>query len=121
VTLAPSRSVGNDVPVNTVQLVGEVRERPFRPGDGNRVVVKLRVHDDESGRFDNVEFDSFGAVGDFAVRLFTGDRIAIRGRLEGRHFDDGDEVKVVANHVELVRRASDAPDRRHHDDVDDDD
>ena len=28
--------------VNTVQLVGEVRERPFRPGEGNRVVVKVR-------------------------------------------------------------------------------
>ena len=73
------------------------------------MVVKLRVHDDESGRFDNVEFDAFGGVGDFAIRLFTGDRIAVRGRLEGRVFDDGDEVKVVANHVELVRRASDAP------------
>jgi hypothetical protein len=109
------------VGVNTVQLVGEVRERPFRPGDGNRVVVKVRVHDDDSGRFDNVEFDSFGGVGDFAIRLFTGDRIAVRGRLEGRVFDDGDEVKVVANHVELVRRASDAPAReRHHDDDDHD-
>jgi hypothetical protein len=109
--------------VNTVQLVGEVRERPFRPGEGNRVVVKVRVHDDESGRFDNVEFDSFGQVGDFAIRLFTGDRIAVRGRLEGRVFDDGDEVKVVANHVELVRRASDAPakDRHHHHDDEDDD
>jgi tRNA(Ile2) C34 agmatinyltransferase TiaS len=108
--------------VNTVQMVGEVRERPFRPGEGNRVVVKVRVHDDETGRFDNVEFDSFGQVGDFAIRLFTGDRIAVRGRLEGRVFDDGDEVKVVANHVELVRRASDAPakDRQHHDDRHDD-
>jgi len=106
--------------VNTVQLVGEVRERPFRPGDGNRVVVKIRVHDDDSGRFDNVEFDSFGGVGDFAIRLFTGDRIAVRGRLEGRVFDDGDEIKVVANHVELVRRASDAPARdRQHDHRDD--
>lgn len=103
-------------------MVGEVRERPFRPGEGNRVVVKVRVHDDESGRFDNVEFDSFGAVGDFAIRLFTGDRIAVRGRLEGRVFDDGDEVKVVANHVELVRRASDGHGRdRHHDEHDHDD
>jgi hypothetical protein len=102
--------------VNTVQLVGEVRERPFRPGEGSRVVVKLRVHDDDSGRFDNVEFDGFGAVGDFAIRLFAGDRIAVRGRLEGRVFDDGDEVKVVANHVELVRRASDGPARDHRDD-----
>lgn len=108
----------NMVRVNTVQMVGEVRERPFRPGEGNRVVVKVRVHDDESGRFDNVEFDSFGAVGDFAIRLFSGDRIAVRGRLEGRVFDDGDEIKIVANHVELVRRASDAPanERHHHDD-----
>ena len=108
--------------MNTVQMVGEVRERPFRPGEGNRVVVKLRVHDDETGRFDNVEFDSFGQVGDFAIRLFTGDRIAVRGRLEGRVFDDGDEVKVVANHVELVRRASDAPakDRQHREEHQDD-
>lgn len=104
--------------VNTVQMVGEVRERPFRPGEGSRVVVKIRVHDDESGRFDNVEFDSFGAVGDFAIRLYSGDRIAVRGRLEGRVFDDGDEIKIVANHVELVRRASDAPanERHHHHD-----
>ena len=68
--------------MNTVQMVGEVRDRPFRPGDGNRVVVKIRVHDDASGRFDNVEFDAFGAVGDFAVRLYVGDRIAVRARLE---------------------------------------
>ena len=98
--------------MNTVQMVGEVRDRPFRPGDGNRVVVKIRVHDDASGRFDNVEFDAFGAVGDFAVRLYVGDRIAVRARLEGRVFDDGEEVKVVANHVELVRRASDVSARR---------
>ena len=108
--------------MNTVQMVGEVRDRPFRPGDGNRVVVKVRVHDDGSGWFDNVEFDAFGGVGDFSIRLFVGDRIAVRGRLEGRVFDDGDEVKVVANHVELVRRASDVSVRHedHHDDEHDD-
>ena len=37
---------------------------------------------------------------------------AVRARLEGRVFDDGEEVKVVANHVELVRRASDVSARR---------
>lgn len=108
--------------MNTVQLVGEVIDRPFRPGGGQRVVVKLRVHDDGSGRFDNVEFDSFGHVGDFSEKLWRGDRIAVRGRVEHRVIDGLDELKLVANHVELVRRASDvAPrdDRRDGQDRDD--
>lgn len=97
--------------MNTVQLVGEVTDRPFRPGSGARTVVKVRVHDDGSGRFDNLEFDAFGTAGDFGVRLFVGDRIAVRGRLEDRTFTDAGEevheIRIVANHIELVRRASD--------------
>lgn len=102
--------------VNTVQLVGEVTDRPFRPGSGARTVIKLRVHDDASNRFDNVEFDAFGTVGDFGLRLYTGDRIAVRGRLEDRSFQEQGqnvhELRVVANHIELVRRASDGSPRQ---------
>lgn len=103
-----------------MQLVGEVTDRPFRPGSGARTVIKLRVHDDASNRFDNVEFDAFGSVGDFGLRLYTGDRIAVRGRLEDRSFvEQGQtvhELRVVANHIELVRRASDGgPRQQRHD------
>lgn len=95
-------------------MVGEVTDRPFRPGDGERVVVKLRVHNDERGRFDNVEFDSFGRTGQFAEGLWRGDWIAVRGRLEGRVIDGFDELKVVAGHVELVRKAGDTRPSDHH-------
>jgi single-stranded DNA-binding protein len=97
--------------VNVVSLVGEVLDRPFRPGNGARTVVKIKVHDDESDRFDRVEFDAFGQPGEFGARLYVGDRVAIRGRLENRMFhEDGEEVhelRVVANHIELIMRAAD--------------
>ena len=93
--------------MNVVVLVGEVTDRPFRPGGGSRVVVKLRVHHDESGRRDDVEFDAFGAVSDFAMGLWRGDRVAVRGRVEGRVFDEFEELKIVADHIDLVRKASD--------------
>lgn len=97
--------------MNIVSLVGEVLDRPFRPGGGARTVVKLKVHDDASGRFDRVEFDAFGQPGEFGSRLYVGDRIAVRGRLENRTFhEDGEEVqelRIVANHIELVMRAAD--------------
>lgn len=97
--------------MNVVALVGDVLERPFRPGNGARTVVKIKVHDDASGRFDRVEFDAFGQPGEFGARLYIGDRVAVRGRLEDRTFhEDGQEVhelRVVANHIELVMRAAD--------------
>jgi single-stranded DNA-binding protein len=102
--------------MNTVQLVGEVTDRPFRPGAGARTVIKIRVHDDASNRFDNLEFDAFGAPGDFGLRLYTGDRVAVRGRLEDRQFTEHgetvNEIRIVANHIELVKRASDGQPRQ---------
>jgi len=110
--------------MNTVQLVGEVTDRPFRPGSGARTVIKVRVHDDASNRFDNVEFDAFGSAGDFGLRLYSGDRIALRGRLEDRQFTEQGEIvhemRLVANHIELVKRASDgAPRQPRHESSDD--
>lgn len=98
--------------VNQVVLVGEVTDRPFRPGGGTRAVVKMQVYNDESGRRDDVEFDAFGPVSEFAMGLWRGDRIAIRGRVEGRVFDEFEELKIVADHVELLRKASDVSTER---------
>ncbi len=97
--------------VNVVALVGEVVDRPFRPGNGARTVIKIRVHEDGSGRFDRVEFDAFGQPGDFGMHLYVGDLVSIRGRLEDRTYREGDEdvneLRVVAHHIELITRASD--------------
>jgi single-stranded DNA-binding protein len=98
-------------PVNNVVLAGEIVDRPFRPGNGARTVIKLRVHDVLSGRYDRIEVDAFGQAGDFAMRLFFGDRVAVQGRLEDRTYRDGEdevtELRVVANHIDLLVRSSD--------------
>lgn len=95
--------------VNHVVLVGEVTDRPFRPGNGNRTVVKIRVT--RSGTaYDHFEFDAFGQPGDFGIKLHVGDVIAINGRLEDRTFtEDGAEVtelRIVAQFIELLTKGT---------------
>jgi single-stranded DNA-binding protein len=95
--------------MNQVALVGEVTDRPFRPGNGNRTVVKLKVT--RSGTaFDYFEFDAFGQPGDFGIKLHVGDIIAVTGRLEDRTFtEDGvevNELRIVAQFIELLTKGT---------------
>jgi hypothetical protein len=97
--------------MNVVSLVGEVTDRPFRPGNGDRTVVKLKVMGTSMTRMDRVEFDAFGQPGDFAINLYVGDIIAVLGRLENRtfreHGEEVQELRVVAQFVELVSKYND--------------
>jgi hypothetical protein len=95
--------------VNLVTLVGTVYDRPFRPGSGQRTVIKVRC-DGESGRSERLEFDAFGQPGDFGIKLRVGDVVAMRGRIEDRTYRSGDEevneLRLVADHIELLVPAS---------------
>lgn len=107
--------------VNIVTLVGEVTDRPFRPGEGNRTVVKVRVGRGQSAN--HFEFDAFGQTGDFGIGLFVGDVIAVTGRLEQRSFNNSSQIRIVAQFIELLTKSSSRADRRrdrHDDDHDDD-
>jgi hypothetical protein len=101
--------------VNVVMLVGEVTDRPFRPGNGARTVIKIQTRGGSSGRPDRFEFDAFGQPGEFGIRLFVGDMIAVTGRLEDRAFKEGgetvNELRIVADFIELVTRAGDRANR----------
>jgi single-stranded DNA-binding protein len=102
--------------MNNVSLVGEVTDRPFRPGNGNRTVVKIKVHGGNAAHVDRFEFDAFGQPGDFAMRLYVGDIVAVTARLEDRTFkedgEDVNELRIVAQFVQLISKSSD---RRAHD------
>jgi hypothetical protein len=89
--------------------MGTVYDRPFRPGSGQRTVVKVKC-DGEAGRSERLEFDAFGSAGEFGMKLRVGDVVAMRGRVEDRTYRDGDEkvneLRLVADYIELVVPAS---------------
>jgi hypothetical protein len=97
--------------MNVVSLAGTVTDRPFRPGNGARTVVKLRVTATNANHADRVEFDAFGQPGDFAINLYVGDIISVLGRLENRTFREHDEevqeLRVVAQYIELISKSHD--------------
>lgn len=66
--------------------------------------------DGESGRHERLEFDAFGQAGDFGMKLWVSDTIAMRGRIEDRTYRDGAEVvnelRLVADYIELLVPAS---------------
>jgi single-stranded DNA-binding protein len=95
--------------MNQVALVGEVTDRPFRPGNGSRTVVKIKVT--RSGTaYDHFEFDAFGQPGDFGIKLHIGDVIAVSGRLEERTYTENgtevDELRIVAQFIELLTKGT---------------
>ena len=98
-------------PVNLVCLTGEVTERPFRPGNGNRTVIKIKLRKSTGNGTDLLEFDAFGQPGEFGLGLFIGDSIAVTGHLEDRRYLEAgeavNELRIVANFIELVTRAGD--------------
>jgi hypothetical protein len=97
--------------MNVVSLAGTVTDRPFRPGNGGRTVVKLRVTATNANHADRIEFDAFGQPGDFAINLYVGDIISVLGRLENRTFREHDEevqeLRVVAQYIELISKSHD--------------
>jgi single-stranded DNA-binding protein len=96
--------------MNNVVLVGRVPERPFRPGGGERVVLKVDVADDR-GRQERFELDAFGEIGRWVnegVRI--GDIVAVRGRLEQRVYreqgEEVEELRIVGMRISLVAKGS---------------
>ncbi len=95
----------------SISIVGRVSDRPFRPGNGQRVVLKVDA-DDDRGRTQHLEFDAFGEIGDWVMKNITpGESIAVNARLETRTYkDQGEEVeelRIVAMRIEpLGRRVS---------------
>ena len=96
--------------MNLVTLVGEVTDRPFRPGNGGRTVVKIKLRKPTGGS-DHFEFDAFGQPGEFGLGLYVGDTIAVTGHLEDRQYvENGEpvtELRIVASYIELITRAAD--------------
>lgn len=90
-------------------LVGRVSDRPFRPGNAERLVVRVDVPSPRrSGHVDEIEFHCFGAVAthvEAGVRV--GDTIEVRGRVEHRiaRDDQGeyDDIRIVGDDVVVVR------------------
>lgn len=102
--------------MNVVVLAGRVADRPFRPGNGDRVVVKLDVDGENPSKSDRIELHCFGAVAERAMRLWQGDLVGIRGRIELRIWtEDGeeyDELRVVAHRVDvMVKGNNERPNR----------
>lgn len=101
--------------MNNVVLVGRVPERPFRPGGGERVVLKLDVADDR-GRQERFELDAFGEIGRWVVDgVRIGDIVAVRGRLEQRVYreqgEEVEELRIVGMRISLVAKGSAVRDR----------
>jgi single-stranded DNA-binding protein len=95
----------------SISIVGKVSDRPFRPGNGQRVVLKVDA-DDDRGRTQHLECDAFSEIGDWVMKNVTpGEVIALNARLETRTYrDQGEEVeelRIVAMRIEpLGRRGS---------------
>ena len=85
-------------------------DRPFRPGNGARTVVKLKVRRTSGTGWDRFEFDAFGAAGDIAAKLYTGDIVSVAGRVEDREFTENGEtvheLRIVANFIEIMARSN---------------
>jgi single-stranded DNA-binding protein len=93
-----------------ISIVGKVSDRPFRPGNGQRVVLKVDA-DDDRGRTQHLECDAFSEIGDWVMKNVTpGESIAINARLETRTYrDQGEEVeelRIVAMRIEPLGRRS---------------
>lgn len=91
--------------MNVVLLVGRVSDRPFRPGNAERLVVRIDVPSPrKAGHVDELEVNCFGAVAtstESNIRL--GDHVEVRGRIEHRigRDDQGeyDDFRIVAEEI----------------------
>jgi single-stranded DNA-binding protein len=108
--VAASARLRHNASMNNVVLVGRVPERPFRPGGGERVVLKVDVADDR-GRQERFELDAFGEIGRWVAEgVRIGDIVAIRGRLEQRVYreqgEEVEELRIVGMRISLVAKGS---------------
>jgi single-stranded DNA-binding protein len=92
----------------SISIVGRVSDRPFRPGNGQRVVLKVDA-DDDRGRTQRLEFDAFSEIGDWVMKNVTpGESVAINARLETRTYKDQgqevEELRIVAMRIEPLGR-----------------
>lgn len=92
----------------SISIVGRVVDRPFRPGNAQRVVLKIDA-DDERGRTQHLEVDAFGEIGDWVMKnVVVGESLALSARLEMRtYMDQGEEVeelRLVAMRFEPLQR-----------------
>jgi single-stranded DNA-binding protein len=93
--------------VISISIVGRVTDRPFRPGNGQRVVFKIDA-DDDRGRTQHLELDAFGEIGDWVMKNLTpGEVVAVNARLEVRTYrDQGEEIeelRIVGMRIEPLR------------------
>jgi single-stranded DNA-binding protein len=93
--------------VISISIVGRVTDRPFRPGNGQRVVFKIDA-DDDRGRTQHLELDAFGEIGDWVMKNLTpGEVVAVNARLEIRTYrDQGEEIeelRIVGMRIEPLR------------------
>ncbi len=93
--------------VISISIVGRVTDRPFRPGNGQRVVFKIDA-DDDRGRTQHLELDAFGEIGDWVMKNLTPSEIvAVNARLEIRTYrDQGEEIeelRIVGMRIEPLR------------------
>ncbi len=91
----------------SISIVGRVTDRPFRPGNGQRVVFKIDA-DDDRGRTQHLELDAFGEIGDWVMKNLTpSEVVAVNARLEIRTYrDQGEEIeelRIVAMRIEPLR------------------
>jgi single-stranded DNA-binding protein len=93
--------------VINISIVGRVTDRPFRPGNGQRVVFKIDA-DDDRGRTQHLELDAFSEMGDWVMKNLTpGEVVAVNARLEIRTYrDQGEEIeelRIVGMRIEPLR------------------
>lgn len=102
--------------VISISIVGRVTDRPFRPGNGQRVVFKIDA-DDDRGRTQHLELDAFSEIGDWVMKNLTpGEVVAVNARLEVRTYrDQGEEIeelRIVGMRIEPLRNKGTGGNRR---------
>jgi cold shock CspA family protein/single-stranded DNA-binding protein len=95
--------------MNIVLLVGRISDRPFRPGNAERLVVRVDVPSPRrAGHIDEIEFHCFGTVATHVeAHVKLGDTVEVRGRVEHRigHDEHGeyDDIRIVGDDVVVLR------------------
>lgn len=104
--------IGHNRGVNVVLLVGRVSNRPYRPGDGERVFMQIEVASARRpGMSDEIELHCFGQTANSVEKVVhLGDMVEVRGRIEQRIGRDAEgeyeDLRIVADDVTLLRNVA---------------